>query len=229
MTSTTSGTTEFSLDVDDIIEDALGPLGGDYTNAIEQSKARRALNIVLIALQNKNIPLNKIDTVTTTLTDGDQEYTLSSSVTDVLEANLKVTSTGIEIPLNRESLKSFHAIPEKTKEGRPTLFTTERNTSGVTLKVWPVPDADSTYTAELLVSKRVEDITAAYQKVDLPYRYYPLLIKWLSYELSLTRQGIGEEIKTRLKMDVAELLNDTFEEDRERTDMILVPGGVSGR
>jgi sec-independent protein translocase protein TatC len=85
------------------------------------------------------------------------------------------------------------------------------------------------YEASILVSKRVEDITAAYQKVDLPYRYYPLLIKWLSYELSLTRQGIGEEIKTRLKMDLAELLNDTFEEDRERTDMILVPGGVSGR
>lgn len=228
MTSTTSGLTAFTLDVDDIIEQALEPVGGDYTNANDQSKARRALNLILIELQNKNIPLNKIGVESVALIDGTQEYTLSSSINDILEGTLKNVSDTAESTLDRWGLKEFHQVSDKTQEGRPTLFVTDREASAVKVKLWPVPDTTSKWTAEFLVNKRIEDVTASYQKIDLSYRYMPLLVSWLSYKLSLNTSGIDPVTKQNLQLEYKEIMMDTFNEDRERTDFFLTPGGISG-
>lgn len=229
MVSTTSGLSVFNLDVDDIIEQALEPLGGDYTDAVEQQKARRALNLILIELQNKNVPLHKIATTSVPLIIATQEYTLSGSVSDVLEATLKTTSTSVETTLERYGSREWHQIPDKTTTNQPTLFSVDRNSDAVTVKLWPIPDTSSKWTLELLTINKIEDINAAYQKVDLPYRYLPLLVAWLSYKLSMTRQGVGEDVKNRLKFELDLIMQDTFEEDRERTDFYIVPGGISGR
>jgi hypothetical protein len=228
MPSTTSGTTNFTLDVDDIIEQALDPLGGEHSSGIEVSKARRVLNLILIQMQNKNIPLNKLDFVSQALTINDPDFVMSGDIVDILEASLKDTVDNNEIPMARKGLREYQQIPNKAMSNRPNLFTTERLNSGVTVTVWPVPNK-STYTMTMLVAKRVEDITASYQKIDIPYRYYPLLVKWLSYELSMSRVGIPEEIKNRLKNEYLEAMPDTFDEDRERTDTYIRPGGISGR
>ncbi len=228
MASTTSGTTSFSLDVDEIIEQALDPLGKEHASGIDMRKARRVLNLVLIELQNKNIPLHKLDFVDQALSISDPDYTLSAGITDILECSIQKSGEDVALPIERRGLREYQDIPMKTMEGRPNLFTTERNSSGVTVIFWPVPESNS-FTAKMLVVKRVEDINASYQKVDLPYRYLPLLVKWLSYELAKGKQGIGEEIKARLEKDYKECMPDTFDEDRERTDIIFKPGGVSGR
>jgi hypothetical protein len=229
MTSTTSGTTNFTLDVDELIEQALEPVGGEWSGGDEQSRARRTLNLILIKLQNKRVPLHKIDDVSVTLNATDQEYTLPAAVSDVLEGTLKTTSEGTEKPLERWGLREWHDIPKKTQPGPPSLFVVERKADTVNVKFWPKPDQDSTWTAELQVIKRIEDITASYQKVDLPYRYYPLLVAWLSYDLSMTRQGVDELTKNRLKNELNEILTDTFDEDGERTDFYIRPGGISGK
>jgi hypothetical protein len=229
MASTTSGSTGFNLDVDDIIKKAYKPLGGEPTSGEDINSARVALNLILIELQNRNIPLNKIDTESITIVDGTNEYTLSSTVSDVLKLTLKDTVSDFETVLDRYSLKEFHAITKKELEAnRPVCYTTERANSLVTIKFWPIPNLSSQYTAEALVVKRVEDVTASYQKIDLPYRYLPLIVRWLSYELSLDAKGIDPNLRNELKRNFEETKESTFEEDRERADFIVVPAGVSG-
>lgn len=228
-TSTTSGLTQYSLDVDDIIEQAAEYVKGDWTTGVEQAKARRALNLILIELQNKRVPLNKIDSISVNLVEDQKTYTLDESVSDVLEATLKTTSTGFEKPLDRWGIREYHDVPNKDQSQEPNLIAVNRNTEAVTVTFWPVPPESSKWTAELLVIKRVEDINASFQKVDLPYRYYPLLVTWLSYKLSLTREGVDENTKNRLKAELVEILNDTFEEGSERVDMFIRPGGLSAR
>lgn len=226
MSSTTSGTTSFSLDVDEILEQALEPLGKEHTSGIEASKARRVLNLVLIQLQNKNIPLSKLDYVTQALSSDTATYTLNAAYQDVLKVSVNHSSFDVDTPLSRVGLKEYQDLPKKAQTGiQPNMFTTERGANAVDITFWPVPD-NALCTAKMLVSKRIEDITAAYQKIDLPVRYLPLLIKWLTYELSLTRPGIPDTIKDRAKQDLNEAMPDTFDEDRERTDFIIVPGGL---
>lgn len=227
MVSTTSGLTQFTLDVDDIIEQAYEPLGGEYLSGPDISKARRLLNLILIQLQNKNIPLNKIATEDVAIVAGTFTYTLDASIVDVLELNVETDADGLEIPLERWGLREYHQVPNKTVTNRPTLWTTDRQEDAVIVKFWPIPDI--AYTAKMLVSKRIEDITASYQQVDLSYRYYPLLVKWLSYELSLTKTGFPLEKIALLKLERDEVTPDTFDEDRERADFHIVLGGISGR
>lgn len=226
MVSTTSGTSIFNMDVDDIIEQALEPLGGQHTSGIEASKARRILNLILLQLQNKNIPLNKLETVPLTINVGDDEYTLDSDIMDVLKVSLNQSGSYF-IPLERWSIKQFHDIPNKTTRQRPTIFTTERGLDSVNLKLWPVPN--QVYTASILVSKKVEDVTASYQRIDLNTRYLPLLVSWLTYELALTKPDISLDKLGLLKMRYEEISMDTFDEDRERVTMSISPGGINGR
>lgn len=226
MVSTTSGTVGFTMDVDDIISHALIPLGGEHTSGIQMDDARVSLNLILIELQNKNIPLSKLDTVTLTLVADTQEYDLDASIVDVLNTTLLISGT--ETPLERWGAKSWHDIPIKTTRERPTLYSTDRLIDNVRIKFWPIPNND-TYTVKLLVSKKVEDITASYQKVDLPTRYLPLLVKWLSYELALGGKNTDKDMVALLKLRLEEVMPDTFEEDRERTNFSIKPGGISGR
>lgn len=230
MSSTTSGLTQFTLDVDEIIEEALEPLEGiDHTSGVEQQKARRALNLILIELQNKNIPLNKLETVTTALTSGTDTYTFSGDVIDVLEMTINTPSNQDTFTaLNRLGRIDFHLIPDKTQEGRPTSYTTDRNSNLTSFTVWPVPNEDN-YSTKSIVSKRVEDVTASYQKIDISYRYYPLIIKWLAYDTAFKKEGYPLDKLALLKNRLNEIMVDTFEEDRERADFVIIPGGISSR
>lgn len=225
MVSTTSGTTTFSMDVDEIIEQALDPLGGEHTSGIDVSKARRVLNLLLIQMQNKEIPLNKLTFITQALVASTATYTLDASVSDVFDCSISTNNT--DLPIQRYGLRQYQDIPNKLQAQRPNLFVTQRNNNAVSITFWPVPD--TTYTAKLLVAKRVEDINASYQKVDLPYRYLPLLVKWLSYELALTKPSIPENLRARLQSDYQQYLPDTLTEDGERTDFTIVPGIRSGK
>lgn len=226
MPSTTSGTTDFSLDVDELIEDALESVGGEHTSGNEARKIRRKLNLILIELQNKGVPINKVDNESVILVEGQSEYDLDPSISSVLQLNYK--QNGVETPLTRYGEKDYHQIPTKDNSSRSSVWSTRRGTSNVVLKLWPTPNA-STDSVELLVARRIEDVNASYQKIDLPYRFLPLLSRWLSYEVSLMRDGIDPQKRQELKANYLESMNDTFEEDRERVDMIIRPTIPSGR
>jgi hypothetical protein len=130
--------------------------------------------------------------------------------------------------MKRYSLSEFHKIPVKDQSGRSTVFTVQRENSDTKVSLWPLPD-NSTDTIEAMVYKKIEDVTASYQKVDVSSRYLPLLTKWLSYELSLKRPNVDANLRMELKSNYLEALEDVKGEDRERTDMIIKPGGISGR
>lgn len=229
-TLTTSGTDVFQLSVDEIIEQALQPLGDEFTSGIEASKARRVLNLLLIELQNKNIPISKIATIPLNLVKGVAAYTLDTSVNDVLQATVSLTgqTPQLDLLIKRESIKQYQEIPNKAQTNRPNLFVVNRLDTGCTVTYWPVPDVVG-YVSTLLCSVKIQDVNAAYQTIDLPTRYLPLLIAWLSYKLSFTRTILDPNLRPQLQAEYKEILNDTLEEDRERVDFTVSPGGISGR
>jgi hypothetical protein len=226
MPSTTSGTTDFSLDVDELIEDALESVGGEHTSGNEARKIRRKLNLILIELQNKGVPINKVDNESVTLIDGQSEYDLDPSISSVLQLNYK--QNDVEVPLTRYGEKDYHQIPVKSTSSRSSVWSTRRGTNNVTLRLWPTPNAD-TDSVEMLVARRIEDVTASYQRLDLPYRFLPLLSRWLAYEVALMRDGVDPQKRQELKMNYMESMTDTFDEDRERVDMVIRPTIPSGR
>jgi hypothetical protein len=228
MPSITSGTTDFSLDVDELIEDAFEPLGGEHISGGEARKARRKLNLLLIKLRNKGIPVSKMDNEEVTLVPGQRVYELDPSIDAVLQLNYKYATSDVETPLTRYSEKEYHQIPTKEQSpGRSSVYTTERNRDNVRLLLWPAPaEADS---VRMLVSRKIEDVTAQYQRIDLPTRFLPLVSDWLAYEAAFMRVNVDPNRVALLKNKLDETMLDTFEEDRERTSFRIKPGGISGR
>ncbi len=225
MPAITSGTTLFSMDVDEMINDALKPLGGGSVSAADMVDYRRALNLILIKLQNKNIPLSKYGSYELPLLQNVASYMLPVDVVDVLHCT--VNEGSIDLEISREGLKEYNAMPKKDQLGLPNLFVTNRERDQVKVTFWPVPKIDMV--AKMLVSRKVEDITAAYQKIDINTRYYPLLLSWLTYDLSFIRVGVPAEKMAEARVRFNEILPDTFEEDRERVDMHIRIDGVSAR
>lgn len=225
MPSSTSGATDFSLDVDELIEDAFEPLGGEHISGDEARKARRKLNLILIKLRNKGVPVSKMDNESLPLVIGQKEYELDASIYAVLQLNYKQNE--VETPLTRYGEKEYHQIPTKGQSpGRSSVYATERNRDNVRLLLWPAPAAVDS--VEMLVARKIEDVTAQYQRIDLPSRFLPLLTDWLAYEASYMRANIDPNMVQLLKARLDETMRDTFEEDRERVDFRITPGGVSG-
>ncbi len=231
MASTTSGTNLFSLDVDEIIEEAISQLGGEWQSGVDTAKARRTLNLILIQLSNKNIPLNKLEIVTTDLVAQQQTYTFDSSYQDILSVSISVPNSNPQsfLPIQRYGIEQWNTIPNQTTYNRPNTFMTQRLNSTVTLSLWPIPQAGLTYQARMVVAKQIEDITASYQQIDLNPRYLPAVINWLAYELGKRRPGYPPAELAMLKADYQESLNDAYEEDEERANATVKPGGISAR
>ena len=234
MVAVTSNTTLFDMDVDILLDQALWPVGGEWTSAEEAKKARTVLNLLLIEMQNKNIPLSKIDFENINLVAGTSRYVLNTNIVNVLEATISTTPIDpkriTDIKIEPKSIQEFHVIPNKNMENRPNCYKVERLATGVVVTVWPVPNiiTEGPYVLKMVVSRKVEDITAAYQKINLSTRYLPLLTAWLSYKLSMARVGTPEEVKNRLQAEYQAMYGDTVEEDREKVDFIVKLGGISG-
>jgi hypothetical protein len=222
MTATVSNSYDFVLDVDEIIEEALDDIGGDFSNGQEQKKARRTLNLLLIELTNKSVPIFTIENISTPVTTSDS-YDLGNSINDVLECNLKTIASGIETPLSRYKEREYHRIPNKTTTNRPSNYFVDRQYATTVIKLWPVPPASSVYTLETLVARRIQDVTASFQRLAVPYRFYPLIIQGLRFKLALKKDDMDPTRLSALRAEYNEIMVDTWSNDKERVDFYFYP------
>lgn len=225
MASTISGTTTFNMDVDKIIEDAFDHLGGGYVTGIDAKKARRTLNLLLIELQNKNVPLSAFDFITVNVEKGNPNIDLDNDIIDVYETSL--VRGGHSSPLKPEGYRWYNRIPDKDQESRPSVYIVDKKYDTVNLKLWPTSDLTDD-TLELLVEKKIQDVSASFQKVNLSTRYLPTLVFGLAYRLSLKKNTIPIEVKEQLKRDYMEAMEDAFEEDSERVSLEVNLDGITG-
>ena len=70
----TSGTTAFTLDLADIMEEAYDLCGSELRSGYDYKGAKRALNLIFLEWQNKGLNLWKIEQATQTLTAGTTRY-----------------------------------------------------------------------------------------------------------------------------------------------------------
>ena len=87
----TSGTYSFSMDIDEVIQEAMEMIGGEATLGEEPRSARRSINLLLQDWQNRGIQLWTIGTTAVTVTTSTTSYDLGSENIDVLGAVVNST------------------------------------------------------------------------------------------------------------------------------------------
>ena len=217
----TSGTYNFNLDIDEVIQEATEMIGGEQTLGHTPKSARRSINLILNDWQNRGILLWKTYTTAITVSTSVTTYDLSSSSTDALQINLRRDSTDIE--LQRISFEEYLNVPNKTQTGRPTQFTVKRNLDNPIIYVWPLPE-NSTDILQIEAIRQVEDVNkSADQNADAPVRFLPALTCGLAYYLAMKRAGIPMDRIAMLKANYDEKLAFAMEEDRERASLFIKP------
>ena len=217
----TSGTYNFNLDIDEVIQEATEMIGGEQSLGHEPQSARRSINLMLNDWQNRGVLLWKTYTTAVTVSTSVTTYDLSSSTTDALQVNLRRDSTDIE--LQRLSFEEYLNIPNKSQTGRPTQYTVKRDLANPTIHIYPVPD-NTTDILKIEAIRQIEDVNkSADQNADAPVRFLPALTCGLAYYLSMKRNNIPMDRIQMLKMNYEEKLAMALEEDRERESLLLKP------
>ena len=216
-----SGTYNFSMDIDEVIQEAMEMIGGEETLGHEPKSARRSINLMLQDWQNRGIALWSIGTSTVSLTTSVTAYAFSSATVDVLEAVHSRDSRDIQ--LERISMEEYLKIPNKSQTGRTTQFAIRNGRDFPTMYLWPIPE-NSTDTIKVELFTYLQDVNkSAIETADVSRKFLPCLTAGLAYNMGMKRPGVDMNRIGMLKAEYEERMERAMEQDRERTNLLLKP------
>lgn len=212
----TSGSTNFELNVADIIEEAYERCGLEARTGYDFKSARRSLNLMFADWANRGVNLWTVKQGTQALTAGTATYALTADYTDLLEVVLRRSGTDYE--LSRMSRGEYLTIPSKTTQGRPSQYYFNRQTIPE-ITLWATPDS-STDTLVYYYIKRIEDADTLVNTADTPFRFYPCMIAGLAYYIAMKKAPDRIQL---LKAVYEEEFQRAADEDEDRVPLKLQP------
>lgn len=224
---TTSGTTDFNLDLNEAVEEAFERCGSELRTGYDLRTARRSLNLLLADWANRGVNLWTVTQATINLTQGTPTYNLPTDTVDLLEHVIRTgagnASTQADLTITRISVSTYSSIPNKLQEARPIQVWVNRQAPTPTITVWPVPDQNSTYQFVYWYLRRLQDAGAGgtYTQ-DVPFRFLPCLVAGLSYYLSMKIPGALERMPA-LKQQYDEAWTVAAGEDQDKSAVRFVP------
>jgi hypothetical protein len=216
----TSGTTDFTLQIDDIVEEAFERCGMRVTNGYQLNSARRSLNLIFLDWANRGLNLWTIEQATYSLSQGTNEITLANDTVNVLSAVIRDSSTSpsSDITIDRIGREEYLNIPDKTTQARPAQYYVQRAN---TFKVFLYPaSSSSAYTFVYYRIRRIQDAGSYTNTSDVNFRFLPCLVSGLSYQLALK---YAPERVEALKAYYEEDFKRAADEDRDTASLYLVP------
>ena len=231
---TTTGTTSFNLDLNNLVEEAFERCGAELRSGYDLKTARRSLNLLTIEWANRGINLWTVESGSIPMVRGQITYNLPVDTIDLLEhvirTNPGTTSNQLDININRISGDSYITIPNKNSQGRPIQVWINRQSGATTptgaanpqINVWPAPDQDNYYTFFYYRLRRIQDAGNGVNTQDIPFRLLPALVAGLAYHLSIKLPNAMERVPM-LKAMYDEAWQQASEEDREKAPLRIAP------
>jgi hypothetical protein len=132
---TTTGSTAFNLDMNDLIEEAFERCGLEVRSGYDFRTARRSLNILTIEWANRGINLWTVEQGQIVMNTQQALYPMPIDTIDILDASTRTSngsqSNQTDINLSRISEPTYMTIPNKNTTGRPVQMWYNRQSGGV--------------------------------------------------------------------------------------------------
>jgi hypothetical protein len=234
---TTTGTSSFNLDINDLIEEAFERCGQELRSGYDFRTARRSLNLLTIEWANRGINLWTIEQGSIPLYMGTITYDLPVDTIDLLDQVTR-TGTGVnqqDLNINRISESTYSTIPNKNATGRPIQVWVNRRSGATTpsgvqypqINVWPSPDQGSQsspfYTFVYWRMRRIQDAGTGVKTQDIPFRFLNCMVAGLAYYLAMKLPNIDAQRAMGLKAEYEQQFQLAAEEDREKANNRYVP------
>lgn len=211
-----SGTYDFNLQVDEIIEEAYERIGMESTSGYDLRTARRSLNLLLTEWVNKDITLWTAERRSINCVAGQATYDLRERDVDVMEVALR--TSGADIVLSRVSWDQSMYTSDKDQAGRPVQYKFDRQLTPQ-LTLWPVPDSNS-YSLVVDVFKFIQDVGSYYNVIGAPRRFLPAMVAGLAFYLAEKRRP---ELVATKKALYDEALEEALAADEEVKSFVIRP------
>lgn len=227
----TSGSSNFSLTRNDIIQEALELLGILATEetpaAADVVTADRSLNMMIKGWMAKGINLWRQTEGSLTATAGQASFTMGTGGDYATARPLRISSArlsvgGIETPLMEMSRQEYFDLPLKTSAGRPSGYYYDPQLSLGKIYLWPVVASGVTATLKFTYQRTIEDFDAAANTPDFPQEWF----ECLAYNLAAR---LAPKFGTSVSPEVAAIaiagLDDLMGWDREPASVFFQPMG----
>ena len=239
---TTSGTSSFNLDLNDLVEEAFERCGSELRTGYDLRTARRSLNLLTIEWANRGINLWTIEQGVIPLVQGVNTYDLPDDTIDLLEHQIRTnagqTNNQTDITISRISVSTYSTIPNKLAQSRPIQVWINRQ-SGASyptgnnpdrhpqITVWPTPDQGTVgnpyYNFVYWRMRRIQDAGQGVTTQDIPFRFLNCMVAGLAYYLSMKIQGVDPNRIMALKADYEQQFDLAAQEDREKAPIRFIP------
>lgn len=217
----TSGTTAFTLDIAEVVEEAYELIGQELRTGYQMKTARRSLDLLMREWGNKGINFWTVRETVIPVPAGTQSFPLPADSIDVLDASWR-TGEGLNQTdriLNRISVVEWSQTANKNSNGSPTQYWINR-TVPAQVAIWPVPVEDGTFLYYGI--RAIQDAGSYGNTMDIPPRFLPALTTGLAYYLAL-KQPNAAQTAVVIKQEYDRQFQLAAEEDRERAPFRLVP------
>lgn len=218
-----SGTYNFAISNASIVQQAFSRIQVRRSAIVAEmmQDAYNEYNLMLSSLSNLQPNLWSVELVSVPLVQGQQVYTVSSSVVMILDAYISLTgsttSDRLIFPISRTEFASY---PNKTAQGPPTVYWFDRLISP-TITLWEVPDQTSTYVLNYYACQQIQDANLpAGETPNVPYRWYDALVADMSHRMARIWKPELEAVR---KQDAKDAFTIAATQDVENVDLVISP------
>jgi hypothetical protein len=132
---TTSGSSTFNLDLNDLCEEAFERCGKELRSGYDLRTARRSINLLTIEWANRGINLWTIEQgqIPININAGQISYPIPTDTIDLLDHVVRqgTAQNQIDINITRISESTYSTIPTKNAYGRPIQVWIDRQTGNI--------------------------------------------------------------------------------------------------
>lgn len=143
----TTGTTAFNLDMNDLIEEAFERCGLELRSGYDFRTARRSLNLLTIEWANRGINLWTVEQGQIVMVTGQAMYPIPVDTIDLMDMVIRQYNGNfanqIDINISRIAEPTYMSLPNKLSQGRPIQVWINRQ-SGNTDSIATTTLADNT-------------------------------------------------------------------------------------
>lgn len=216
---TTSGTTNFSIDVITALEEAFERAGRTFRSGYDYESAVRSMNLMFTEWANLGLNLWTVDQINVTTIVGTANYNLPANTVDAI--SVVITADSNDYRITRIGFNEYAGLTNKTRQARPAQYSIDRKTYQPVMKLYPVPD--KVYTIKVWRLRRIEDAGSAANTLDIPFRFYEALIAGVALRIGKKNPSLDPQRLDVLKEDYREAMVLAQGEDRERSSFYLRP------
>jgi hypothetical protein len=121
--ATTSGASNFNLQLDELVEEAFERAGSELRTGYDLRTARRSLNIMFADWANRGINMWTIEQGEIPLVQGQNTYALPDDTVDLIEHVIRtqanIQNSQADLTITRISVSTYATIPNKIQQARP--------------------------------------------------------------------------------------------------------------